>query len=69
MTTSLQIRPLDLTDKKEAMQLLAVQIPAYRVEADLIGFDGIPPLHDTLETLQACGESFYGAFLDGELVG
>jgi ribosomal protein S18 acetylase RimI-like enzyme len=30
------------------------------VEAELIGFDGIPPLHESLEDLRACGESFLG---------
>jgi ribosomal protein S18 acetylase RimI-like enzyme len=56
---------LDLSDLETATALLELQRRAYRVEADLIGSDGIPPLHETLEELQSCGETFLGAF-DGD---
>lgn len=49
--------------------LLALQKLSYRKEADLIGSDEIPPLHETLEALQASSETFYGYFLDGQLAG
>lgn len=42
------LRPLDLSDPDVADRVVAIQRAAYRVEADLIGFDGIPPLHDTV---------------------
>lgn len=29
--------------------IFEVQRASYRIEADLIGFDGIPPLHDTVD--------------------
>lgn len=56
------IKLLDITDKKTAAKVLEVQLPAYQVEADIIGYQGIPPLFDTIETLQNSGETFYGYF-------
>ena len=44
---------LDLSDRDTAAQVLAVQRAAYRIEADLIGFDGIPQLAESLDELQA----------------
>jgi hypothetical protein len=35
------------TDVKVAAELLALQIATYRVEAELIGSDAIPALHET----------------------
>ncbi|WP_308635113.1 GNAT family N-acetyltransferase [Paenibacillus silvisoli] len=60
---------LDVKDARQAEHLLAVQVPAYRIEAELIGFDGIPGLHDTVETLRECDEVFYGCFDGDELAG
>jgi ribosomal protein S18 acetylase RimI-like enzyme len=65
----IEIRPLDLGDPPTLAALVRVQRASYRVEADLIGFDGLPPLRETPEELAAARESFLGAF-DGErLVG
>lgn len=63
------IRKLDLRDTAESEALLALQRRSYRVEAELIGFDGIPPLHETLVELQASSESFYGFFAADTLAG
>ncbi|RJE87502.1 GNAT family N-acetyltransferase [Paenibacillus sp. 1011MAR3C5] len=52
-----------------AEQLLAVQLPAYRIEADIIGFWDIPPLRDTAETIMKSSETFVGYRLDGALAG
>ncbi|AEI44683.1 GNAT family N-acetyltransferase [Paenibacillus mucilaginosus] len=60
---------LDLTDPETARNLLKVQIPSYLVEAELIGFHGIPALNDTVESLAQSGETFYGYFAGGELAG
>jgi ribosomal protein S18 acetylase RimI-like enzyme len=60
---------LDLSDASTASQLLRLQREAYRVEAGLIGSDEIPPLRETLAELQACGETFVGAFVGGVLAG
>lgn len=54
------IRPLDLADLATARALLELQRRAYRVEAELIGYDRIPPLVEELPELQACGEEFHG---------
>ena len=54
------IRRLDLSDPDTLRGLWELQRAAYAVEAALIGFDGIPPLHESLEDLRACGESFLG---------
>jgi GNAT superfamily N-acetyltransferase len=60
---------LELSDTALACRVLDLQRKAYRVEAGLIGSDEIPALRESLAELQACGETFLGAFLDGLLVG
>ena len=65
----MRLSRLDLSDLKTATALLELQRRAYRVEAGLIGSDGIPPLHETLEELQSCGETFLGAFDGDRLTG
>jgi ribosomal protein S18 acetylase RimI-like enzyme len=64
-----QIRKLDVTNKEVAEILLKLQVPSYMVEAKLINFYDIPPLKDTVETLQNCGEEFFGYFIDHDLCG
>jgi ribosomal protein S18 acetylase RimI-like enzyme len=49
---------VDVSDVAVAAELLELQRRAYRVEAELIGSDEIPPLRETLAELQACGENF-----------
>jgi hypothetical protein len=63
------IKQLDITDVSIARHVLAVQLPAYRVEAELIGFDEIPLLKDTVTTLQASREQFYGFYIGEVLAG
>lgn len=65
----MELRRLDIGDGATATELLELQRRAYRVEADLIGSDGIPPLTETLDELQASGETFLGAFAEGDLAG
>ncbi|WP_168123938.1 N-acetyltransferase [Paenibacillus sp. HB172176] len=43
-----------------AQEILAVQLPAYRVEAELIGTDSIPALRDTVESIGRSEECFVG---------
>jgi ribosomal protein S18 acetylase RimI-like enzyme len=64
-----ELQRLDLTDRAVAEAALAVQRRAYRVEADLVGFDAIPPLHESLADLQASNETFLGATVNGQLAG
>jgi ribosomal protein S18 acetylase RimI-like enzyme len=63
------IAHLDITDPAVASTVLALQRRSYRVEADLIGTDAIPPLTETEEELRTCAERFLGAFLDDRLAG
>ena len=48
-----------------------VELPraAHALEAELIGFDGIPPLHEATDDLIAFGLEWVGAFNGGRLVG
>jgi ribosomal protein S18 acetylase RimI-like enzyme len=64
-----ELRRLDVSDRAVAAEVLELQRRAYRIEADLIGSDGIPPLTESLEELQASGETFLGALVDGRLAG
>jgi ribosomal protein S18 acetylase RimI-like enzyme len=63
------IKKLNIKDPTVAQKILEVQIPSYRVEAELIGFQGIPPLHDTVESLMQCNETFLGYFFKDKLAG
>ncbi|MFB5678594.1 GNAT family N-acetyltransferase [Paenibacillus terreus] len=64
------IRALSLQDDDTLEQLWRLQHVAYRLEAEKIGFDKIPPLLDTMDTLRVCGEQFYGAVNeDEEIIG
>ena len=60
---------LDLSDDAVLHELWTVQRLAYAVEAEIIGFDGIPPLHESLEELKACGETFLGLYDEEGLAG
>jgi len=61
------IRPLDVTDRTLAERLLTIQHAAYAVEAELIGFDGIPPLREDLDGLMSSTERWLGRY-DGTLL-
>ncbi|WP_059171036.1 GNAT family N-acetyltransferase [Bacillus sp. FJAT-27445] len=63
------IRPIDITNQKEALDVLRIQLPSYQMEAELIDFHGIPALYDTAETLMKSGETFYGYYENGRLCG
>jgi ribosomal protein S18 acetylase RimI-like enzyme len=61
------ITKLNITNKKTAKNILHVQIPAYKVEAEIMSFYGIPQLKDTVETIMNCRETFLGYYAEGEL--
>lgn len=63
------IKPLDLTNKQLAQSVLSIQLPAYQLEADLIGFQGIPALSETVEDLMKCSETFIGYYEGNDLLG
>ncbi|MEU6310498.1 GNAT family N-acetyltransferase [Streptomyces sp. NPDC047014] len=65
-----QIRPLDLTDDATATEVHRIGRAAYGVEAELIGFDGIPALHEGLAEMRARPLHWLGAVTaDGEIAG
>jgi ribosomal protein S18 acetylase RimI-like enzyme len=66
---AIEVVAIDLDDEATAAAVLAVQRRGYKIEADLIGFEGIPPLNETLEQLQESDESFLGAQVRGQLAG
>jgi GNAT superfamily N-acetyltransferase len=60
---------LDPSDPESAAALLGLQRKAYRVEASLIGSYDIPPLHETVDELRRCGETFLGVLVEDRLAG
>jgi len=63
-----KIRKLDIKDDGTANQVFALQKKSYRVEAELIGTDKIPPLMESLDEFIACGETFFGFYDNEEIV-
>jgi ribosomal protein S18 acetylase RimI-like enzyme len=59
---------VDIALQPEALRVLELQRVSYQIEADLIG-SSIPPLRESLEELQSCGEVFHGWFEDDQLLG
>jgi len=49
--------------------VLEVQHAAYAIEAELIGFPGLPPAHETLAQLQGSGEELWLCEERGGLLG
>ncbi|HEX5596854.1 MAG TPA: GNAT family N-acetyltransferase [Micromonosporaceae bacterium] len=66
----LVVEPLDVRhDADTAAAVLRLQQAAYTVEAELIGSDGIPALHETLAELRAAPQRWLGAWDAAGLVG
>lgn len=63
------IKEINIKDRKAAQQVLSVQLQAYKIEAEIIGYPDLPPLKDTADTLRITGETFFGHFNGGELCG
>ena len=61
------IKQFDIRLPINAEKLLEIQMPAYKVEAEIIGYDDIPPLKDTVNTLKQCEETFFGYYINEEL--
>ena len=60
---------VDMALRPETLRVLELQRISYQIEADLIGSSMIPPLRESLEELQSCGEVFHGWFEDDLLLG
>ncbi|WP_051763447.1 GNAT family N-acetyltransferase [Streptomyces virginiae] len=66
----MQIRALDLSDDATATAVHRIGHAAYAVEAELIGFDGIPALGESLAEMRHTDLSWVGAFSEsGALAG
>jgi hypothetical protein len=57
------------SDDAVARRVLEIQRAAYAVEADLVGYDTIPPLHETVTELQSRPLVFLGVSCDRTLAG
>lgn len=49
---------VDIQNPDVARQIQALQLAAYQVESELIGYPQLPPLLETVEVLQGTGEQF-----------
>ncbi|MBH0231653.1 GNAT family N-acetyltransferase [Halobacillus yeomjeoni] len=63
------IRTLQPSRRETAEIIYKMQYRSYQIEADLIDFQDLPPLKETVETIQSSNETFLGYFIDDELVG
>lgn len=57
------IHHIQLESNSEILELLSLQLAAYRVEAELIGLDEIPPLKDGIPSIREADETFIGYYL------
>ena len=63
------IKRLDNKNREIATEILSIQIPSYLVEAKIIDYYDLPPLKDTIDSLQLCQETFFAYYLQEELCG
>ncbi|KOO46196.1 GNAT family N-acetyltransferase [Priestia koreensis] len=63
------IQRLSMHENIVAEQVLAIQLRAYALEAALLNYPDLPPLKDSVYTLQNTNETFYGYVKDNELAG
>jgi ribosomal protein S18 acetylase RimI-like enzyme len=64
-----RVKLLNLKDPVVAERVIALQHDSYLVEAERMGVQDLPPMHETVEGLQASRETFWGSFDGQELVG
>ena len=60
---------IDHRDRRVAGAVAALQRVSYRVEAELIGDDSIPPLHESVDAVAALELTLLAIEREGELVG
>lgn len=64
------IHPINHTEQRVARRIVAIQKAAYAVEAGLMGFDAIPPLHERVTEVQARRDlTWIAAFNNDTIVG
>lgn len=63
------IRSFAPTEPAAAARVVEIQRAAYRLEAELMGFDAIPTLHETAQDVRGSALQWLGSFTGGRLVG
>ena len=63
------IKKLMINDPTAAKEIWNLQQASYQIEADLIGFQELPPLKESIEDVMALNEEFFGYYMDGLLAG
>lgn len=66
---TLWIGEVELANDDFARELLAVQVAAYAIEAELLAYPQLPPLFETVDDLRDSGERFIVAKSEGRVVG
>lgn len=61
--------PIDLSDDGVAARVVEIQRAAYEVEAELIGFNEIPQLHESIGDVRATDLQWIGSWEEGQLAG
>ena len=67
--STFSIALLDHHSREMAQRIHAIQIAAYRLEADLLSVKHFPPLERSVEDVQGSAEEFWGAREGEELLG
>ncbi|QGX65568.1 GNAT family N-acetyltransferase [Bacillus sp. ms-22] len=60
---------LDQKNKEQAKQILHIQLAAYQMEAEQIGYQDLPPLKETVKDVMDANEIFIGFEKEGSLLG
>ena len=63
------INILNLKDEVISKSVLELQVASYKIEAEIIGFQELPPLKDTIKSLKESEEIFYGYYINNVLTG
>ncbi|XJZ28772.1 GNAT family N-acetyltransferase [Bacillota bacterium Lsc_1132] len=63
------IKRIQWDEPDQVRYLYDLQRQAYLIEANLIGSMNLPPLKESFDQFQNCGETFYGWFEGDELAG
>ncbi|MFC7440589.1 GNAT family N-acetyltransferase [Laceyella putida] len=60
---------LNMEEPATLSRIVQIQQLAYRIEAEIIGCDQLPPLNDTEDSLKSTKETFIGHYVGDELAG
>lgn len=63
------IKRLDIKNQQIAEAIVALQKSSYRIEADIIGFDMLPPLLENSEDIKNSKEVYLGYYVENSLAG